>query len=237
MDGEEGGTASCTGPALSPMRRSPEGRSRACPPQPEGPQTSPLDSTLSRDHRDGSIQVSASEVRVGRGHVVTRRPSKWPERGCPFLPSWSICRREAERLPGTRPPSRVPCRPWFPDGWGSAPHARSGRRTGRFTTRSPEGPFRPGTEGFIWKAGRGDGACAVQTLETRGNVPVTRGDKARKRCAHVTEPGPSRGSRGCRRRTSHVEPAGAGGDGRARPPGLDSRGALLRGSAGQRRRG
>lgn len=129
MDGEEGGTASCTGPALSPMRRSPEGRSRACPPQPEGPQpegpqSSPLDSALSRDHRDGSIQVSASEVRVGRGHVVTGQPSKWPERGCPFLPSWSICRREAERLPGTRPPSRVPFRPWFPDGWGSAPHAR-----------------------------------------------------------------------------------------------------------------
>lgn len=105
MDGEEGGTASCTGPALSPMRRSPEGRSRACPPQPEGPQTSPLDSALSRDHRDGSIQVSASEVRVGRGHVVTRQPSKWPERGCPFLPSWSICRRQGSGTPPWHPPA------------------------------------------------------------------------------------------------------------------------------------
>lgn len=185
-----------------------------------GPTEQPVGLRTQPRPRDGSIQVSASEVRVGRGHVVTRRPSKWPERGCPFLPSWSICRREAERLPGTRPPSQVPCRPWFPDGWGSAPHAGILQPQIWQTHRSVHNPQPRGSlPALAAPAGRGDGACAVQTLETRGNVPVTRGDKARKRCAHVTEPGPSRGSRGCRRRTSHVEPAGAGGDGRARPPG------------------
>lgn len=67
------------------------------------------------------------------------------------------------------------------------------------------------------------------------SVLVTRDDKARKRCKHITELCPSWGEREREHQTSSlVRPAGAGGDGGAQLPDLGRAEALLRGSAAPR---